>query len=459
MGCIAHGRKSYVYTILDSVKQGSNATLEVLHRVINDTYVNEGGKLPPKLYLQLDNTVKQCKNKYVLGYCAWLVHFGVFQEITISFLPVGHTHEDIDQMFSCISKYLSSHDAPSRLAFGEAVKRAFHNKESPEGPCTVTPEVVHLDRLANISDYMKPFLCDYPNITNWHQFRVFARGAGPTREVRCKVREWIALEGHRTWVGLRADEVDSPVFGDTDDVRSWLKCGPFGGAVRVPVSQRTAKLRKQKEKDRLRNDVEKMIAKRHLPEVHAQDLRDCVDKCTAEAEVDPLEFDWETDMYDQLWELQEDAPDEEAKERENEALADAILHHPIGSFWVVRSDFADNDASTVTATSHFFWLCEVVGSPFVDEASEGRDIGIPIRWWEKVDNPKKSDDTFPRYERGELRDDLDVKDLQVRVQLTAAARKNKRRSIKKHCHQRVAQRVAAWKALARGEYADSDSDD
>jgi hypothetical protein len=48
----------------------------------------------------MDNCSHENKNKYMLAYCHWLVFNKVFQSITISFLPVGHTHEDIDQMFS-----------------------------------------------------------------------------------------------------------------------------------------------------------------------------------------------------------------------------------------------------------------------------------------------------------------------------------------------------------------------
>jgi hypothetical protein len=55
---------------------------------------------PSVLHLQFDNCSCEKKNKYMLAYCHWLVFNKVFRSITISFLPVGHTHEDIDQMFS-----------------------------------------------------------------------------------------------------------------------------------------------------------------------------------------------------------------------------------------------------------------------------------------------------------------------------------------------------------------------
>lgn len=32
-------------------------------------------------------------------------------KIELGFLMVGHTHEDIDQSFSCLSRYLRKHDA------------------------------------------------------------------------------------------------------------------------------------------------------------------------------------------------------------------------------------------------------------------------------------------------------------------------------------------------------------
>ena len=42
----------------------------------------------------------------VLAWLQMLVDTHVFDEILVSFLPVGHTHEDIDQRFSVISRAL-----------------------------------------------------------------------------------------------------------------------------------------------------------------------------------------------------------------------------------------------------------------------------------------------------------------------------------------------------------------
>jgi hypothetical protein len=36
--------------------------------------------------------------RYVFGFLADLIRRGIFRTILVSFLPVGHTHEDIDQV-------------------------------------------------------------------------------------------------------------------------------------------------------------------------------------------------------------------------------------------------------------------------------------------------------------------------------------------------------------------------
>ena len=62
--------------------------------------------LPKKLFLQLDNSAKDNKNRYVMAFCSLLTARRVFKEVTIGFLIVGHTHENIDAHFSYLSKLL-----------------------------------------------------------------------------------------------------------------------------------------------------------------------------------------------------------------------------------------------------------------------------------------------------------------------------------------------------------------
>jgi hypothetical protein len=49
----------------------------------------------------------------MFGFLAMLVERGIFKEIEVNFLPVGHTHEDIDTVFSLISQALKTCAAPN----------------------------------------------------------------------------------------------------------------------------------------------------------------------------------------------------------------------------------------------------------------------------------------------------------------------------------------------------------
>ncbi|KAL3682625.1 hypothetical protein R1sor_000647 [Riccia sorocarpa] len=60
-------------------------------------------KLPPIFMLQMDNSAKDNKNQQVLAFCSELVIRGVFEIVEVNFLLVGHTHEDVDALFSKVS--------------------------------------------------------------------------------------------------------------------------------------------------------------------------------------------------------------------------------------------------------------------------------------------------------------------------------------------------------------------
>lgn len=75
----------------------SNLTLNCLLRALVITA--RDGHLPSKLCLQMDNCGRENKNKFFLGCMALLVKMGIVDEILISFLMVGHTHEGNVRLF------------------------------------------------------------------------------------------------------------------------------------------------------------------------------------------------------------------------------------------------------------------------------------------------------------------------------------------------------------------------
>ena len=191
MGVIAHGRGSFLFTVPSHAAQGHNVTIQAIWRTILIIKKREG-KLPKKLYVQLDNTTKQCKGKYVMGFCAFLVHYNVFQQIIVGHLPVGHTHEDIDQLFSRLAVYLRFNDALSREAMAECCKKAYIGKDGR------APTVEHWETVGNISGWFKGKLGKIPRVTKYHQFRL-QRSTLKPGEIWLQAREWPGDDATKPW--------------------------------------------------------------------------------------------------------------------------------------------------------------------------------------------------------------------------------------------------------------------
>ena len=108
-GVIVHGHFACCYVLNAHMPGGTNVTIECLHRTFLKLRA-QGKKFPPRLYLQLDNTSKDNKSRFVVAYLYMLVCCGCFDEIDVFFFEVGHTHCDADQLFSRSSIYLRDKD-------------------------------------------------------------------------------------------------------------------------------------------------------------------------------------------------------------------------------------------------------------------------------------------------------------------------------------------------------------
>lgn len=75
-GVINHASGGYAFIDLFGWPHDANLVLNVLLRV-----VSKREALPDVLYLQLDNTARENKNQYVMGFLALLVEMNVFKEV------------------------------------------------------------------------------------------------------------------------------------------------------------------------------------------------------------------------------------------------------------------------------------------------------------------------------------------------------------------------------------------
>ena len=105
---LVHGRRGYVFAVPPDQEHGSNMTITVHNRVLVDMTTH--GDQPRHLWLQLDNCGGENKNGPVMAYCGFLVARKIFETVTVAFLPVGHTHEDVDGFHAVHSRVLRVSD-------------------------------------------------------------------------------------------------------------------------------------------------------------------------------------------------------------------------------------------------------------------------------------------------------------------------------------------------------------
>lgn len=75
-----YGKIAHAYVDLLQYPHDSNLTATILLKVIHQ-YVDTHACLPENLYLQLDNTSRENKNKYIMGFCSVLVELKIFKKV------------------------------------------------------------------------------------------------------------------------------------------------------------------------------------------------------------------------------------------------------------------------------------------------------------------------------------------------------------------------------------------
>jgi hypothetical protein len=109
LGVIMHGNGSFLYVVDETLPQTADFFGTVLLDIVRtelDRRKAEGIPWPKKFLLQADNASAN-KNRVVYALGELFARLGVFEEVRYSFLPVGHTHEDIDAMFGALSHVMS----------------------------------------------------------------------------------------------------------------------------------------------------------------------------------------------------------------------------------------------------------------------------------------------------------------------------------------------------------------
>ena len=189
VGTINHSTQERDYLFFtDKFVKNSNLTITSVFLHIVQSFTQHGTH-PPVLWLQADNASKENKNRWMIAFIVWLVEIGWFVEVMLSMLPVGHTHIDVDQMFSTFSKYLDKHsvewlyDLPSKI--GDAYKSQ-----------QTRPSASFLPVVYNWSGFFAPFVRNISGLNSAHLFIVKRL---PSGKVGLKAKKWHSTDDH--WTG------------------------------------------------------------------------------------------------------------------------------------------------------------------------------------------------------------------------------------------------------------------
>ncbi|KAL3683390.1 hypothetical protein R1sor_001412 [Riccia sorocarpa] len=122
---VFHGKmQTRAFLTYNNIKLDSNLTITVLHKIL----LEWEGPLPPTMYLQLDNTVRENKNNILFAYLAMLLDRNIFTKIKLGFLLVGHSHDFVDQMFSRFSQALRRENAFTMSRLRSVIQNSYDPK-------------------------------------------------------------------------------------------------------------------------------------------------------------------------------------------------------------------------------------------------------------------------------------------------------------------------------------------
>ena len=99
-----------------------------------------------------------------MAYLEALVAWGVFKDIMVTFLPIGHTHEDIDQCFSVTSRRLHDNNAITLEELYEELRHCYNSS-------TVVNQMKSVINFSGLCD-QESCLHRVQNITSYRYFRL-----------------------------------------------------------------------------------------------------------------------------------------------------------------------------------------------------------------------------------------------------------------------------------------------
>ena len=154
-----HGFKVLVSIGDEDCKKDAECQIEQLARALSHL-LRFTSQLPLNLHVQTDNCFREGKNRYVLNWGLLLVILGVFRSVCYGYLRTAHSHEDVDQVFGQLARYLAGRTIPSAEAMVNFIQNATSRKASAaetSGPSRLHGSDAFTYKLDEVSSW-KPWL-------------------------------------------------------------------------------------------------------------------------------------------------------------------------------------------------------------------------------------------------------------------------------------------------------------
>ncbi len=185
--CKSIGLQSIYCFPKGSWSKNYNVILTVLHKVL-DLLLSKHH--PHTLYVQTDNCYGENKNRWFMAYCTWLVSMGTFKKAQHSFLTVGHTYEEIDEMFHCFKAHLRS----KQFVFSvQAILDLFETTYQESHP-EYDVRAHWLENVWNFGDWFDPHLIPFKGHRSPHSFVYSANNDTALATVRTLKHSYIPTD-------------------------------------------------------------------------------------------------------------------------------------------------------------------------------------------------------------------------------------------------------------------------
>lgn len=127
--CLVHGHAAMLTATWPWVEKAASLNIEIIAHAL-DHVASRGTDLRnTQFLLQCDNTSRESKNNPTLRWLGFQVRASRLRRAELRCLSTGHSHEDVDQFFSCVSNHIQSKkDIPSPQRFVEVLDEFIQNQ-------------------------------------------------------------------------------------------------------------------------------------------------------------------------------------------------------------------------------------------------------------------------------------------------------------------------------------------